>query len=187
MKKFLKENKIELIIMLSYMIITFIISIFFHEKWRDEAQAWLMARDLSFINLLRQMKYEGHPFLWQIILIPFAKLGFPYITQSILSLSFMWTFAWIVLKKSPFKIFIKIIILFSLPIIYLYPDISRNYSLIPLALSMIAVLYKERNEKKIRYILSILFLAYTHVLMWGLVRNTIFNVFYRTSNIYYQK
>ena len=187
MKKFIKENKIELIIMLSYMIITFIISIFFHEKWRDEAQAWLMARDLNLIDLLKQMKYEGHPVLWQLILMPFAKLGFPYITQSIISLLFMWIFAWIIIKKSPFPTFIKAGILFSLPIIYLYPVISRNYSLIPLALSIIAILYKYRNEKIIQYNLAILFLAYTHVLMWGLVRNIIFNAFYRTSKIYCKK
>ncbi len=187
MKKFIKENKIELIIMLIYISVTFLISIFFHEKWRDEAQAWLMARDLNFVGLFRQVKYEGHPFLWHLILMPFAKLGFSYIIQSIISLIFMWMFAWLLLKKSPFKMFVKIIILFSLPIIYSYPVISRNYSLIPIALSIIAILYKERNEKKIRYILSILFLAYTHVLMWGLVRNIICNVFYRTSNIYCKK
>ncbi|HCC03659.1 MAG TPA: hypothetical protein DEP51_02215 [Clostridiales bacterium] len=187
MKKFLKENKIELIIMLSYMIITFLISIIFHEKWRDEAQAWLMARDLNIINLLKQIKYEGHPFLWQLILMPFAKLGFPYITQSLISLLFIWIFAWILIKKAPFNIFIKIIILLSLPIIYLYPVISRNYSLIPFSLALIAILYKKRNEKIIQYMLSILLLAYTHVLMWGLVRSIIPNFFYRTSILYCKK
>ena len=47
---FIKEKikgKKEIIIMLFYIIITFLIAIFFHEKWRDEAQAWLLARDLN--------------------------------------------------------------------------------------------------------------------------------------------
>ena len=169
---FIKEKikgKEEIIIMFFYIIITFLIAIFFHEKWRDEAQAWLLARDLNPIELFRQMRYEGHPFLWSLILMPFAKLGFPYITQSIISLLIMWIAVWIFLKKSPFNNFIKIIILLSLPVIYLYPVISRNYSLIPLSLSIIAMLYNQRNEKKIQYILSILLLAYTHILMWGLV------------------
>ena len=167
-KEKIKEKR-EIIIMFFYIIITFLIAIFFHEKWRDEAQAWLLARDLNPLGLFRQMKYEGHPFLWNLILMPFAKLGFPYITQSIISLVIMWIAAWIFLKKSPFNNFVKITILLSLPIIYLYPVISRNYSLIPLALSMIAMLYKQRNEKKFLYIFSILLLAYTHILMWGLV------------------
>ena len=181
MKKYIKENKNEIIIMLTYIIITFTIAVFFHEKWRDEAQAWLMARDLNFFELLKQMKYEGHPFLWQLILMPFAKLGFPYITETLISLLLMWISVWLLLIKSPFKLFIKVLIIFSLPFIYLYPVISRNYSLIPIALFIIAILYKNRNEKKIQYCLSILFLAYTHVLMWGLVRNTILNIFYRAN------
>ena len=170
--EFIKEKikgKKEIIIMFFYIIITFLIAIFFHEKWRDEAQAWLLARDLNPIDLFKQMKYEGHPFLWYLILMPFAKLRFPYITQSIISLVIMWIAVWIFLKKAPFNTFIKIIILLSVPVIYLYPVISRNYSLIPLALSMIAMLYKQRNEKKLQYIFSILLLAYTHILMWGLV------------------
>ena len=34
-----------------------------HENWRDEAQAWLLARDLSVPELIEQMSYEGHPCL----------------------------------------------------------------------------------------------------------------------------
>ena len=181
MKKYIKENRKEIIIMLFYIIITFIIAVFFHEKWRDEAQAWLMARDLNFIELLKQMKYEGHPFLWQLILMPFAKLGFPYVTETLICLFLMWISVWILLLKGPFKFFTKVIIILSLPFIYLYPTIARNYSLIPIALFLIATLYKNRNEKKIQYCLSILFLAYTHVLMWGLVRDTIFTIFSRAN------
>ena len=43
-----------------------------HENWRDEAQAWLLARDLNVFQLISQMKYEGHPCLWHLILMPFA-------------------------------------------------------------------------------------------------------------------
>ena len=180
MKKFIKENKTEIIAMLLYMSITFVIGVFFHEKWRDEAQAWLMARDLSFFSLLKQMKYEGHPFLWQLILMPFAKLGFPYVTESLISLVCMWIAVWLLLIKAPFNKIIKILIIFSLPCIYVYPIVSRNYALIPLALAIIAILYKNRNDKKIRYIVAVLFLAYTHILMWGLVRNTVFDIYNRT-------
>ena len=85
-KNYIKENKKDLIIILIYAIITFIVTIFFHEKWRDEAQAWLLARDLNPIELFKQMKYEGHPPLWHLILMPFAKLGFPYMTINIILL-----------------------------------------------------------------------------------------------------
>src|ERR1700749_1246002 len=40
-----------------------------HEKWADEAQSWLLARDLSLKTLwLRELRYEGSPGLWHTIL-----------------------------------------------------------------------------------------------------------------------
>ena len=56
-----------------------------YENWLDEAQAWLLARDLNLAGLFRQMSFEGHPCLWHLILMPFAKLGFPYGTCRVLS------------------------------------------------------------------------------------------------------
>lgn len=52
MKKFIKEKK-EIIIWAIYFCCTFIL-IFFHENWRDEAQAWLLARDCTIIELIRR-------------------------------------------------------------------------------------------------------------------------------------
>ena len=75
------EKIIELIVLLSFVVLTYYVGSH-HEHWADEAQAWLLARDLNPLELFRQMKYEGHPFLWNLILMPFAKLGFPYIIQS---------------------------------------------------------------------------------------------------------
>ena len=48
-----------------------------HESWRDEAQAWLLARELSIPELFAQMSCEGHPCLWHLLLMPLAKLGLP--------------------------------------------------------------------------------------------------------------
>ena len=40
-----------------------------HEMFRDEVQAWLIARDSTSIpNLFFNMRYEGHPALWQLLL-----------------------------------------------------------------------------------------------------------------------
>ncbi len=168
MKEFIKKNKFNICVMFIYAIVT-LIAVIFHENWRDEAQSWLIARDLSFIDIFKQMKYEGHPCLWHYIIAPFAKLGFPYITQNIISWIIMNITAFLLLKKSPFDNFIKILILFSSPFIYFYSAISRSYCLIPLAIVLIAITYKNRKEKPIQYVLSITFLAHTHILMLGLV------------------
>ena len=181
----IKENKLDIIIFLIYAIVTFVITIIFHEKWRDEAQAWLIARDLDFWGIIKQMTYEGHPPLWHFILAPFAKLGFPYITESVISWLIMCVTAGLILKKAPFKKPVQVLILLTAPFIYLYPAIARSYCLVPLALVLIAILYKIRHEKPIKYTLAILFLAYTHMLMWGLVG--ILYLFFFLEEIFYVK
>lgn len=168
MKEFVKKNKVNLVIMLCYSIITFII-LLFHESWRDEAQAWLIARDLNIIDIFVQMKYEGHPVIWYLILAPFAKLGLPYIFVKIVSWLICNIAVWLILKKAPLNLILKILFIFSMPMIYLYPSISRSYCLIPLAITIVAIYFGQRHEKPIQYILSILFLANTHVIMYGMV------------------
>ena len=41
-----------------------------HELWRDEAQAWLIARDVPLSRLFAELHYEGHPALWFLLLKP---------------------------------------------------------------------------------------------------------------------
>lgn len=168
MKEFVKKNKVNLVVILCYSIITFII-LLFHESWRDEAQAWLIARDLNIIEIFGQMKYEGHPVIWYLILVPFAKLGLPYVTVKIVSWLICNIAVWLILKKAPFNLILKILFILSMPMIYLYPSISRSYCLIPLAITIVAIYFGQRHEKPIQYILSILFLANTHVIMYGMV------------------
>ena len=53
--------------------------IVFHEPWFDEAQSWAIARSGTIKEILFEIPhYEGHPPLWHLILVPFAKLGAPY-------------------------------------------------------------------------------------------------------------
>ena len=41
-----------------------LVMIFHHEAWRDEAQAWLIAKDASIFELFNNiLSYEGHPCL----------------------------------------------------------------------------------------------------------------------------
>ena len=41
----------------------------YHEKWADEAQAWLIARDLDLRTIwFHELRYEGSPGLWHTIL-----------------------------------------------------------------------------------------------------------------------
>lgn len=168
MKDFVKKNRFNIIVIVVYAIITGII-LLFHECGRDEAQAWLIAKNLNLIDMIRQITYEGHPMLWYFILHPFARMGFPYITTKIISWIISVVSVWFILAKSPFDKKMKILFIITSPMLYMYPSISRSYCLIPLAVALVANYYNKRHDKPIQYILSILLLANTHIVLYGMV------------------
>ena len=46
-----------------------------HEMWRDELQAWLLARDSNGpFELFQNLKYERHPGLWHLLLMPLSRM-----------------------------------------------------------------------------------------------------------------
>ena len=122
-----------------------------HELWRDEANVWLMARELTPWELLGEIKYQGHPCLWYLLVMPFAKAGLPFKTIGILSLSVMSFAAVVFLKKAPISLPIKGICLFSPIFTYFYSDIARNYCLIAILLILLAWCYPQRNSKSLLY------------------------------------
>ena len=173
MKDFIKKYKNEIIFALFVSIV--FIGVLHHESFRDEAQSWLLAKNCSFKELIAMMKYEGHFLPWYLIIMPFAKLGFPYITQNIISLIIVSVSGWLILYKSPFKLITKVLILFTAPMIYIYSVIARCYALIPLVISLLCIFYKDRKEKPLRYIITCIFLANTHIIMLGMVGIIILN------------
>lgn len=122
-----------------------------HELWRDEANVWLFARDTTPLQLLREIKYQGHPCLWYFMVMPFAKLGLPFGTLSVLSYLIMAITAGLFVYRGPFHSFTKAICLFSPMFSYYYPVVARNYCLIALLLLLLAWLYPKKQEKSVWY------------------------------------
>lgn len=122
-----------------------------HELWRDEANVWLMAKELSPLQLLAEIKYQGHPCLWYLLVMPFAKIGLPFRTLSFISYSIMAVTAGLFLFKAPLYRPVKAAALFSPIFTYYYAEIARNYCLIALLLILLAVYYSKRNEKCVLY------------------------------------
>lgn len=168
MKKILDKIKkfgiIETIALMVYIFIILVIAIN-HECYEDEAQSWLIARDLNPIQIIQQMKYEGHSVLWYYILAPFAKLGFPVETQVYITCLFAIATVFLVLKKSPFNKVLKVLITFSAGMIYFYSVIARPYGMIPFFLVCIAIIYKDKRKHPYWYAVLISLLANTHLIM----------------------
>ena len=135
---------------------------FHHEPWADEAQAWLMVRDLSLPDLLfHHLRFEGHPSVWYLALYLPVKLGLPYRFIFLIPCAIAMMGVWIFLRHSPFPFYLKILFPFTYFVFYQYGLIARNYVLLPLCLFWVAVVFRNRHDKPFLFILALIVLANT--------------------------
>ena len=161
---FSKEHgKCDVITLIIYLLGVCTIS-FFHEPWFDEAQAWAIARSGSIKEILFEIPhYEGHPPLWHLILVPFAKLGAPYeLSLAVVNIFFMTLAVAVLLFKSPFPKLIRCLLPFNFFLFYQYGVISRPYCILLLAIFLAAVCYKNRNEHPVKYLLCLALMCAVH-------------------------
>ncbi len=125
------------------------IGILHHEMWRDEMQAWLLAKDSpSLAALYQNTLYEGHPLLWHVCLYGLAKISHnPFIMQTFHLLLSTASFALIV-TTSPFSWLQKRLFGFSYFIFYEYSVISRSYALGVLLTFLFCALYRRSEERR---------------------------------------
>jgi len=131
-----------------------------HQPWRDEAQGWLIARDLNPLEIIQQMPYEGTPPLWHFILYPFAASGAPYAAEFIINYLFAAAAIFLLLFFSPLPKSVKILLPLSYYFLFEYSVVARNYSLIILSLFTIASFYPQRFKRPLLYAAAIALLAW---------------------------
>lgn len=166
MKK--KEKLITWIIFILFVLLIFILALH-HENWRDEAQAYLLCRDMNLMGIFKNVHYEGHPIFYYLFLYPLVKLGVGPKSVNILSFIFMSIAVYLVLFKSKLNLIQKICIIVSYPVLYEFSIVGRSYSLIFLLLVIWALIYKDRKDKPILYTIVLGCLMNTHLLMLGFV------------------
>ncbi len=130
-----------------------------HEHWADEAQSWLLARDSSFYELFfKYLRYEGSPGLWHLVLwIPSRILSYSalsYISGIIASVGI-----YLLLFKSPFPIWIKIILPFSYFLFFQYAIVARSYVLLIPLLFGIATIYQKKFDRPFLFVILVILLA----------------------------
>lgn len=134
-----------------------------HEAWRDEAQAWLIARDLPVDEIVHQMRYEGTPALWHLMLVPLAKGGLPFGAQAVLHLLIGVAATGLLLFKAPLPWWLRVPLAFSVFFSYEYVVVARNYGLTALLVFLIAGIHAVRLQRPWLYGLLVALLANTNV------------------------
>jgi len=121
-----------------------------HEMWRDEHQAWLVARDANSLSqLLDNMNYEGNPALWHFFLYWITRLTHDPIYMQAFHLLVATSFIFIFNRYAPLSNLHKILFSFGYFPLYEYAVISRSYALGILLVFGVCALYKNRTTKYI--------------------------------------
>ncbi|MFI5118527.1 MAG: hypothetical protein ACHP8B_17700, partial [Terriglobales bacterium] len=132
----------------------------YHEKWADEAQAWLIARDLDLRTIwFHELRYEGSPGLWHTILwiaqhafhARYGALGYIGVVGAAAGVALL-------IFKAPFPRIIRWPLAFTYFMVYQYAVIARPYTLLPLLAFAAAMLFRDIKHPE-RMTLALVLLA----------------------------
>ncbi len=136
-----------------------------HEMWRDEIQAWLIARDSpSPIEVLYHLnRGDGHPGLWHLCLYYLKQITWSPVIMQPFHLIIACTSVYVFVRFAPFTRLHKALFPFGYLVFYEYAIICRNYALGVLLLFVFCALFKERQTRFPLLGFILLLLAHTNI------------------------
>ncbi len=156
-----------LLILMLFLVFGFL-GILHHEMWRDELQAWLIARDSHTVpQLFENFRYEKHPFLWYVMLYGLTRLTDNPFSMQVLHLIIAASALAVFLYFSPFTKLQKFLFSFGYFPFYEYAVKSRNYALGVLFVFLLCAFIPERRKKHFLIAVFLFLLCQTNV--FGLV------------------
>jgi hypothetical protein len=139
------------------------VAVWFHEPWSDEAQAWLIARDLGIRGILHQMGYEGSPPLWHLLLWVLIRLHLPYAALGAVSLTLVAAGMYIWLRWSPLPLPVRLLVPFAFYYQYQYAVVARSYALSTFLAFAAVALWRAKPFRVIPFGLVVALLAQTNM------------------------
>ena len=137
-------------------------TLFHHELWRDEVQAWMLARDSTGpLDLFRNMEYETSPMLWHLLLMPVTRLTSSPAGMQILHWAIASAAVFIVARYAPFSPLQKILFAFGYFPLYEYGVMSRNYALGLLFIVVACALLRQRWRRPLWLALVLVLMSHT--------------------------
>jgi hypothetical protein len=135
-----------------------LLGILHHEMWRDEAEIWLIARDSSSLRqLFHNMRTEGHPALWYLLVYAASRLSRDPIAMQLVHLAIACGSTALILRYAPFSIRNRLLLCFGYYLLYEYTVISRSYGLEFLLAFAFCALHP-RRETRLPWMALLLFL-----------------------------
>ena len=124
------------------------LSIFHHEMWRDELQAWMIAKDsFTMSDLFQNLRYDGHPSLWYLPLYVITRFTAQPYAMQILHILLAFGAVYVFARYSPFPRWQKVLFVFGYLPFYEYAVISRNYAIGILLIFGYCALFPMRRKR----------------------------------------
>ena len=146
-----------------------LLGIFFHECWRDELQALLIAKaPLSLSQLLGDaLKYEGHPALWYLLLKVFSPFGVQPLGMQLLNAFLMIGAVSIFWWHFPLERKLKSLLVFNYYFIFEFGLIARSYTLgIFLTFYYLAFCDSKGKGLRLSAYFALLLMMHTSIYTW---------------------
>jgi len=146
-----------------------------HAMWRDELQAWLIAKETTSIrDLLSILKRESHPLLWYMILLPFARFAYTPAALQIINVIISTANVYLCLRYFISSNVDRVLFIFGFYFLWQYGAVSRSYSFGILSILLFLLQFKSKHYVKAAFFLllasniHILFniLAFAYVVTW---------------------
>lgn len=138
------------------------VGIWHHEMWRDEWQAWMLARDsASLAELLGQLWVEGHLPGWYLGLFGLGRFVRDPAVMQVGNLLIATGAIYLLGRFAPFSWAMKVLMAFGYFLAYEYAVFSRPYVLGILALFTFCALFPVRRRRPLAVAAALLLLAST--------------------------
>ncbi|MBK8078950.1 MAG: hypothetical protein IPK25_00900 [Saprospiraceae bacterium] len=137
------------------------VKFFVHELWKDEWQAWFVAKDKNLIEIISFLNYEGHPAIWYFYLLPFTWLSavLPVPEEYILTFAHVLPASavlYLFWKKFDLPSLVKISFALSYFLIFEYGVVNRGYIFVILFLFLAVYFLRKENNKGLAWSLFLL-------------------------------
>lgn len=138
-----------------------------HEMWRDELQAWLIPLSSgSPGELLHNLRYEGHPALWHVLLWIVSRATARPEAMQVLHFAISAAAIFLFARYAPFPRWLRALFAFGYYPLYEYTVISRNYGLGMLLLFAACALFPLRHKSWLPLAAVLALLANTNPYAW---------------------
>jgi hypothetical protein len=120
-----------------------------HELWRDELQAWQIARASNgFHSLVHNTRYEGHPILWFALLSPLAHAHSGPGAMQLLQFLIASTTISVAVWRAPFTLLQRALFVFGYFVLYEYGVLARSYGLGAMVLVVTLAIAATRGRRR---------------------------------------